>query len=359
MLLIDPCIPARIIPARILPALILPALILRSPPSCPSLLALRTLSSSCCTATPTSVHGHWQWLYGLYEKKVGGILGDDMGLGKTVQILCFISAVLGKTATLEDRRQLRRRRTRRREEACGRLKKVKKVKKVKTVGADAAGEEALMQADDDADSVGVILVIVPTTIVANWENECKVWGCFEVMTLSGKQDAKEKVVKAAQDGQVEIVITSYEQLAKSEEMQDVEWHVIILDEMHRLKVLIDCTLYYALYYALYSLFILDEMHRLKNPSANGTKVCNALRCKHCKIGLTGTLMQNCHEELWALMNLVNENGLGVKKHFMEYYAKVCIDCTIHCTHYALHGVLCQGMHRLYTVLTMHCTMPRY
>jgi SNF2 family DNA or RNA helicase len=52
----------------------------------------------------------------------------------------------------------------------------------------------------------------------------------------------------------------------------------------------------------------DEMHRLKNPKANGTVVCNSLRTQHCKIGLTGTLMQNCHMELWTLMNLVHKVG---------------------------------------------------
>ena len=26
------------------------------------------------------------WLFGLYQAKLGGVLGDDMGLGKTVQV---------------------------------------------------------------------------------------------------------------------------------------------------------------------------------------------------------------------------------------------------------------------------------
>jgi len=27
-----------------------------------------------------------QWLYSLFRKRLGGVLGDDMGLGKTVQV---------------------------------------------------------------------------------------------------------------------------------------------------------------------------------------------------------------------------------------------------------------------------------
>jgi SNF2 family DNA or RNA helicase len=166
------------------------------------------------------------WLYNLYLKKQGGILGDDMGLGKTVQVLCFISAVLGKSATPADNKQLRRRRKRRGEEKCGRLSP-----SVATAMDAAAAAGTLTQDQDDRESKGVILVIVPTTIVANWENECKVWGCFEVMTLSGKDEVKERVIEAASNGRVEIVITSYEMLAKKEaEMSKIKWLVVILGE---------------------------------------------------------------------------------------------------------------------------------
>ncbi|CAB4015028.1 DNA excision repair ERCC-6-like 2 [Paramuricea clavata] len=42
------------------------------------------------------------FLYRQYSSGKGAILADDMGLGKTVQVIGFISAVLGKTGTKLD-----------------------------------------------------------------------------------------------------------------------------------------------------------------------------------------------------------------------------------------------------------------
>ena len=33
------------------------------------------------------------WMWGLHEKRVGGILGDEMGLGKTIQVIAFLAAL--------------------------------------------------------------------------------------------------------------------------------------------------------------------------------------------------------------------------------------------------------------------------
>ncbi|KAI0242666.1 DNA excision repair protein ERCC-6-like [Lamellibrachia satsuma] len=33
------------------------------------------------------------WMWGLYKKHKGGILGDDMGLGKTIQVIAFLSGM--------------------------------------------------------------------------------------------------------------------------------------------------------------------------------------------------------------------------------------------------------------------------
>ena len=47
-----------------------------------------------------------RWLWGQYAKNEGGILGDEMGLGKTVQVAAFLSAVLAKSATSDDKSRL-------------------------------------------------------------------------------------------------------------------------------------------------------------------------------------------------------------------------------------------------------------
>ncbi|RLN51831.1 hypothetical protein BBJ29_002433 [Phytophthora kernoviae] len=42
------------------------------------------------------------FLYSAYRRRTGAILGDDMGRGKTIQVIAFLSAILGK---LGDRRE--------------------------------------------------------------------------------------------------------------------------------------------------------------------------------------------------------------------------------------------------------------
>lgn len=32
-----------------------------------------------------------KWMYSLFKRKRGGVLGDDMGLGKTVQVISFLA----------------------------------------------------------------------------------------------------------------------------------------------------------------------------------------------------------------------------------------------------------------------------
>ena len=34
-----------------------------------------------------------QWLYNLWDRELGGVLGDDMGLGKTVQVAVYLKGL--------------------------------------------------------------------------------------------------------------------------------------------------------------------------------------------------------------------------------------------------------------------------
>ena len=43
-----------------------------------------------------------QFLYQHFHSNSGAILCDDMGLGKTVQVIAFMSAILGKKGTKAD-----------------------------------------------------------------------------------------------------------------------------------------------------------------------------------------------------------------------------------------------------------------
>jgi SNF2 family DNA or RNA helicase len=49
-----------------------------------------------------------EFLHERFVKQTGAILGDDMGLGKTIQVIAFLTAAFGKTATKRDSKRLRK-----------------------------------------------------------------------------------------------------------------------------------------------------------------------------------------------------------------------------------------------------------
>jgi SNF2 family DNA or RNA helicase len=67
----------------------------------------------------------------------------------------------------------------------------------------------------------------------------------------------------------------------------------------------------------WKLIVVDELHVMKNPngllSKHLRKLKDAVSCP--VLGLTGTVMQNNHEELWNVVDLAVENFLGSAKEF--------------------------------------------
>jgi SNF2 family DNA or RNA helicase len=116
-----------------------------------------------------------QFLHERFVKQTGTILGDDMGLGKTIQVIGFLTAAFGKTATKSDAkcmRQIRR-----------------------------YGEGRWYPR---------VLIVCPGTLMSNWEDELAKWGWWEVSRYHGSNAADRKgVLAAAANGRLEIVITTY------------------------------------------------------------------------------------------------------------------------------------------------------
>ncbi|XP_023533039.1 switch 2 isoform X2 [Cucurbita pepo subsp. pepo] len=83
-----------------------------------------------------------KFLYGLYKNGHGGILGDDMGLGKTIQTIAFLAAVYGIDGDGIHK------------EICGKKK-------------------------------GPVLIVCPTSVIHNWENEFSKWANFSVAVYHG------------------------------------------------------------------------------------------------------------------------------------------------------------------------------
>ncbi|KAJ5266651.1 DNA excision repair protein ERCC-6-like 2 [Penicillium angulare] len=124
------------------------------------------------------------------------------------------------------------------------------------------------------------LIICPGTLLANWTAELKRWGWWHIEQYHGP--SKDLALDAAKSGRVEILITTYTTYVHNKELVNlIEWDCVIADECHKIK-------------------------ERKSQTTQSMNEINAL----CRIGLTGTAIQNRYEELWTLLNWTNPGVLG-------------------------------------------------
>ncbi|KAK3606703.1 hypothetical protein CHS0354_012907 [Potamilus streckersoni] len=184
-----------------------------------------------------------KWLWTLYRRKKGGILGDDMGLGKTIQVIAFLSGMF------------------------------------------------------DMDKIKSVLIVVPVSLLTNWEKEFTKWApgiCLTFYHGNSKKEKERALMKVQKRGGVCLttygtVVTSWEQLSQ-QDGKEFLWDYVIL----------------------------DEGHKIKNPTKT-TKGVHAIGAKN-RIILTGTPIQNNLRELWALFDFLHQGSLlGTARTFkMEY-----------------------------------------
>ncbi len=186
------------------------------------------------TLRPYQIAG-FQWLVFLKEAGWGGILADDMGLGKTVQALAYFLHYLGEHP-----------------------------------GAK-------------------FMVVCPTTLVYNWENEIKKFtpGLTYFIHHGPKRNVSPKAFEA-----YDIVITTYGTMRSDIKMlKDVDFDLVVL----------------------------DESQSIKNPQSQVAKASLLLNAKH-RLALSGTPVQNNTFDLYAQMNFLNPGMLGSREFFMNEFA---------------------------------------
>ena len=136
------------------------------------------------------------------------------------------------------------------------------------------------------------LIICPSSLMENWQSELDRWGWWHHDRYHGAKD-RDAVLAAAQSGRVEIVVTTYTSYLKHHEaINMVAWDCVIADECHLIK-------------------------NRKSQIAIAMNDLNAL----CRIGLTGTAIQNKYEELWTLLNWTNPGRLGPIK---TWETSICV-----------------------------------
>ena len=177
----------------------------------------------------------FHWLNFLSEVGWGGILADDMGLGKTVQALAFLFHIKEKNSSLK------------------------------------------------------ALVVCPTTLMFNWENEIKKFTPSLTYHIHhGAQRTRDKNFFADYN----VIITTYGTLRSD---------IKLLSDIS-----FDCT-------------ILDESQAIKNPQSKVARAAGLLKSKN-RLCMSGTPLQNNTFDIYAQMNFLNPGMLGSVEHFRNDFA---------------------------------------
>lgn len=195
-------------------------------------------------------HDGMDWLAGLYSNHINGILADEMGLGKTIQTIALL--------------------------------------------AHLAVEHHKW---------GPHLVVVPTSVVLNWEMEFKKW-CpgFKIMTYYGSiEERKHKRKGWMDDTSWNVLITSYQLVLQDQQvLKRRNWHYMIL----------------------------DEAHNIKNFRSQKWQSLLTFRTR-ARLLLTGTPLQNNLTELWSLLFFLmpsDGDGTGIEgfadlRNFSEWFRR--------------------------------------
>jgi SNF2 family DNA or RNA helicase len=214
-----------------------------------------------------------RFLHENFVRQRGVILGDDMGLGKTIQVIAFLTAAFGKTGSKRD---------------------AKRMRKVRRYSAKTWYPR--------------ILVVCPGGLMSNWEEELTKWGWWEIYKYHGSPADRKGVLGAARKGMLEIMITTYDTYRINEgEINTIDW---------------DCV-------------VADECHIIKNRHSEVTKAMNKVNAL-CRIGLTGTAVQNKYEELWNILNWARPGEYGSAQ---EWKQNICRPMMMGQSHGASHAQL--------------------
>lgn len=134
---------------------------------------------------------------------------------------------------------------------------------------------------------GPILVVAPTSVVLNWQNELMKFAPSLQAIVLNQIMRKAKAIEDAEAG--DVIITSYGMmLTQIDNLASKEWGMIVL----------------------------DEAHAIKNYNTKAFKSAIKLNGKN-RVVLTGTPIQNHFSEIWSLFHFSNPGLLGSQKAFSE------------------------------------------
>lgn len=135
---------------------------------------------------------------------------------------------------------------------------------------------------------GASLVVCPASVLPNWVSELRRFAPSLTPIILNTSN-REEVVKGAVA--FDVVITTYGLLQSEESLfQSTEWNCLVF----------------------------DEVHIVKNHQTKTYKAAVELKSQ-CRIGLTGTPIQNHLGELWSIFNILNPGLLGKQSLFNSMF----------------------------------------
>lgn len=183
---------------------------------------------------PYQIAGY-EWFYFLKKYQFGGCLADDMGLGKTVQTLALL------------------------------------LNEKQTEGQPS-------------------LVIVPTSLLFNWQREASKFApTLNMILYHGTSRQRYKDILNMSD----VILTSYGTVLRDLEiLKGINFHYIIL----------------------------DEAQMIKNPTSQISHALRHLSGRY-RLALTGTPIENNLAELWSMFSFINPGMLGAFRNFSQNFIK--------------------------------------
>lgn len=178
---------------------------------------------------------------------LGSCLADDMGLGKTLQMLTLIG--LWKQSGL--------------------LSKLP------------------------------VLLVLPATLLANWQNECAKFTPDLKLTILHPSTMRKEEMEAFNEAPeqylfpFDLALITYGMLPRMPKLAKLDFPAVIA----------------------------DEAQAIKNPAAKQSKAVRNLRGK-CRIVLTGTPVENRLSDLWSIFDFINPKLLGSLTGFLDFTKKL-------------------------------------
>jgi len=200
------------------------------------------------------------WLLRCWYTKRSSILADEMGLGKTVQVVTFLEHLW-----------------------------------------------------DTENIKGPFMVCVPLSTVEHWRRETEGWTNMTVCVYhdtGGGRDMRDIIReyewhykgRSKRLLKFHVLITTYDDLIKDyEELAEVPWRVVVVDEAHRLRQMNSK---------------LAECMR-----SVCTKGLNAYGYQH-RVLMTGTPLQNNTTELWSLLNFIEPAKFPDVEKFLQRFGNI-------------------------------------